>query len=284
MGAPTAVRSVDPAAVPDPAAGAAPIEVPLEGVDAPPSGGPGLRVVLVDDLAHVRMLIASLLAEYLGIEVVGEAADSRQAIEVVERTQPDLVVLDLTLPAQDGVATLPELQRVAPDTRVVDPGAMRAGAAAYVEDSAEAAHRLVPDLLARAGLLHALAGLDAGAERHIDRELPADPSSPGRARRLVRRALWDQEPELLDTVELLVSELVTNAVVHAQTAAVVGISLFRDRVHVEVRDTSTDEPRVRQATEEDESGRGLTLVEALSNAWGITRLPEGKAFWFDVAR
>lgn len=130
--------------------------------------GAGLRVVLVDDVVDLRLLLRSLMAEYPGIEVVGEAGDGREAIKVVERTQPDLVVIDLNMPVMDGMAALPELRRVAPDARLVvlsaipralDPGAIEAGAMAYVEKSAASIHRLVPDLLSGAGLLDVLATL-----------------------------------------------------------------------------------------------------------------------------
>src|SRR5690349_6638389 len=63
-----------------------------------------IRVVLVDDNAIVRRGIASLLSEADGIEVVGEAADGRQAVAVARDTRPDVVCLDVRMPVMDGVA------------------------------------------------------------------------------------------------------------------------------------------------------------------------------------
>lgn len=85
-------------------------------------------------------------------------------------------------------------------------------------------------------------------------------------------------------MQLLLSELVTNAVLHAQSAPDVAISLSRERVHVEVRDQDADVVRPRRASDDEESGRGLALVDALALAWGETHLPDGKVVWFDVAR
>ncbi len=104
-----------------------------------------LGVLLVDDVADIRLLLRSLFAVYPGVEVVGEAGDGQQAIELAGTTQPDLVVLDLSMPVMDGVAALPAIREAAPGARVVvlsaiprsvDPGAMEAGAVAYVEKSA----------------------------------------------------------------------------------------------------------------------------------------------------
>ena len=72
-----------------------------------------IRVVLVDDNAIVRRGIASLLAEADGIEVVGEAADGRQAIAVARETRPDVVCLDVRMPVMDGVAAAKPLSESA---------------------------------------------------------------------------------------------------------------------------------------------------------------------------
>lgn len=248
-----------------------------------------LRVVLVDDVADLRLLVRSLFAAYPGIDVVGEASDGRQAIEVVAATQPDLVVLDLSMPVLDGLAALPELRRVAPDARIVvlsaiprsvDPGALAAGAVAYVEKSVHSAHLLVPELLAGAGLVDvALAGV-----RNGQAEFEAEQTSPRDARRFVRDLLSDQVEELLDTVELLLTEMVTNAVVHAGSGSTVSVQLLADHVHVEVRDRDRRAVQPRLVNDDAESGRGLALVEALARSWGTTPFADGKIVWFDVDR
>jgi DNA-binding NarL/FixJ family response regulator len=254
--------------------------------------GGRLRVLLVDDGADLRLLLRSWFSAYPDIDVVGEAADGRQAIEVAAQTQPDLIVLDLTMPVLDGLEALPELTRVAPAARVVvlsaiprsvDPGAMAAGAVAYVEKSVLGARELVPELLAGAGLLDAaLSRLDV--ERDSRAEFDPVPTSPRDARRFARDLLSDQMEELLETVDLLLTEMVTNAIVHAGSATTVSIQLLKDRVHVEVLDQSRHTAVPRQSDEDAETGRGLFLVEALAEAWGTTWVADGKIVWFDVER
>jgi anti-sigma regulatory factor (Ser/Thr protein kinase) len=89
---------------------------------------------------------------------------------------------------------------------------------------------------------------------------------------------------VLETVQLLLSELVTNAVLHAASQPKVAISVLRDRVHIEIVDSSADTATPRNADDEAESGRGLGIVDALAQSWGTTPLPDGKVVWFDVAR
>ena len=72
-----------------------------------------IRVLLVDDNAIVRRGIASLLAEADGIEVVGEAADGREAIAVAREAKPDVVCLDVRMPVMDGVAAAKPLSESA---------------------------------------------------------------------------------------------------------------------------------------------------------------------------
>jgi DNA-binding NarL/FixJ family response regulator len=79
---------------------------------------PGARVLLCDDCAPVRELVR-LVLELAGIEVVGEADDGGTAVEEAGRCQPDVVLLDLSMPEMDGLEALPEIRRVAPEARIV---------------------------------------------------------------------------------------------------------------------------------------------------------------------
>ncbi|WP_432754058.1 SpoIIE family protein phosphatase [Streptomyces sp. JL2001] len=115
-----------------------------------------------------------------------------------------------------------------------------------------------------------------------DWRLPREPRSVGRARELARAQLtaWDLEP-LVDTVELLVSELVTNALRYGEGE--IRLRLLRDRTLVcEVWDAGLVQPRRRRARDTDEGGRGLQLVGLLSEAWGSRRTPRGKTVWFEL--
>ncbi|MEV1051803.1 SpoIIE family protein phosphatase [Streptomyces sp. NPDC049887] len=116
-----------------------------------------------------------------------------------------------------------------------------------------------------------------------DWRLPREPRSVGRARELARAQLsaWDLDP-LVDTVELLVSELVTNALRYGEGE--IRLRLLRDRTLVcEVWDAGLVQPRRRRARDTDEGGRGLQLVGLLSAAWGSRRTPRGKTVWFELA-
>jgi serine phosphatase RsbU (regulator of sigma subunit) len=114
--------------------------------------------------------------------------------------------------------------------------------------------------------------------------LEPEDSAPGQARRLARRTLsrWNLE-ELGDSVELLVSELVTNAVRH--TSRPVTLRLLRtDVLRCEIGDDAPELPRLRRARPTDENGRGLYLVSRMAMRWGAARLSTGKIVWFEFAR
>ncbi|MEW2162531.1 SpoIIE family protein phosphatase [Streptomyces sp. NPDC007084] len=114
--------------------------------------------------------------------------------------------------------------------------------------------------------------------------LEPEDAAPGRARRLARRALarWGME-DMTDAVELLVSEVVTNAVRYASRPVTLRL-LRTDVLRCEVGDDVPQLPRLRQARATDEGGRGLYLVNKLARRWGATRLSTGKVVWFELNR
>lgn len=78
-----------------------------------------IRVLVVDDQNVVREGLVAILANYSDIEVVGQAADGIQAIEIVNREKPDVVLLDMVMPNQDGLTTIPKIKETAPNTRIL---------------------------------------------------------------------------------------------------------------------------------------------------------------------
>ncbi|WCD88460.1 hypothetical protein KPP03845_104867 [Streptomyces xanthophaeus] len=115
-----------------------------------------------------------------------------------------------------------------------------------------------------------------------DWQLPREARSVGRARELARAKLpaWGLEG-LLDTTELLVSELVTNALRYGEGE--IRLRLLLDRTLVcEVWDANLVQPRRRRARDTDEGGRGLQLVGLLSAGWGTRRTHRGKTVWFEL--
>lgn len=96
-------------------------------------------------------------------------------------------------------------------------------------------------------------------------------------------ALLNDSPleKLLETSVLLTSEVVTNAVMHAQTPIDITVVVGATSVRIEVCDEDTSIPTVR--TDGVTSGRGLQLVDRLSSAWGVIARGTGKRVWFEVS-
>ncbi|MFE0678534.1 SpoIIE family protein phosphatase [Streptomyces sp. NPDC058867] len=117
------------------------------------------------------------------------------------------------------------------------------------------------------------------ADRIAEWDVPADPAAVGKVRASVSRRLarWDLE-ELSFTTELILSELVTNAIRYG--ADPIRVRMLYDRTLIcEVYDTSNTSPHLRYAATTDEGGRGLFLVAQLSDRWGTRYTTEGKVIW-----
>lgn len=250
-----------------------------------------VRVLIADDTPDMRLLIRLAMADRSELELVGEAENGQQAIDLAAALRPDLLVLDIFMPVLDGLQALPRLKQVAPDTRVVilsvlptdahRDTALAAGAAAIVEKHT-GINELVDEVLRGADLLDVVVGsLSVSASKVFSRAT----TSPAEARRFVAATLdnW-QEQHLMDTVQLLISELVTNVIVHTTAAPDVRVSLYPSHLHVAVVDSSPVPVTPRSPSDEAVSGRGLQLVEALASAWGTTQIDRGKVVWFDVPR
>lgn len=116
--------------------------------------------------------------------------------------------------------------------------------------------------------------------------LPSRPESAATARRLAQSVAlrqWALPPHRAESVVLLVSELVGNAVRHTG-ARTFGLRMLRrrGRIRIEVRDPSRALPCLMPVHELDTSGRGLLLVDTLSDRWGVDLLPVGKITWFEM--
>jgi anti-sigma regulatory factor (Ser/Thr protein kinase) len=115
--------------------------------------------------------------------------------------------------------------------------------------------------------------------------LAPGPAAAAEARGQVRAAIaaWNV-PVDADAAVLLASELVTNAVKHAAGETItLGIRCARNRLRVDVHDTSPSSPVVTSAPAGAEAGRGLVLVADLSTEWGFYRTPMGKVVYFTLA-
>ncbi len=114
------------------------------------------RILIVDDVAELRQIFRMMLESDERFEVVGEAADGAEAIELCRAHQPDVIVLDLAMPVLDGLQAIPEIKAQSPQTAIVvlsgfargqlDAQALAMGARAYVEKS-EAFEKLAATLV-----------------------------------------------------------------------------------------------------------------------------------------
>ncbi|WP_046868868.1 protein-glutamate methylesterase/protein-glutamine glutaminase [Microvirga massiliensis] len=93
--------------------------LPTRPVDPPRSAGPAIRIMIVDDSAIIRGLIARWLTEAGGFEIVGTAANGRLAVEAVRRVKPDIVLMDIEMPEMDGMTALPLLLKAQSGIKVI---------------------------------------------------------------------------------------------------------------------------------------------------------------------
>lgn len=123
------------------------------------------------------------------------------------------------------------------------------------------------------------------AELSVTERLPADASSAARARKLVREVLERGEAlEWEDAALLAVSEVVTNALVHAGTTIALTVRLDDSGLRVEVSDASPHLPRQRDYASMAGTGRGLTLLDQSVDRWGVAPDRFGKVVWFEIRR
>jgi len=113
--------------------------------------------------------------------------------------------------------------------------------------------------------------------------LPAQPTAPGQARRFVTATLDGWRVAGGDDVVLLVSELATNALLHARTSMTVRVTEDGpDAVRLSVSDHSGELPRQRALSVDAATGRGLALLASIADAWGVETSAGGKTVWCRV--
>jgi anti-sigma regulatory factor (Ser/Thr protein kinase) len=135
--------------------------------------------------------------------------------------------------------------------------------------------------------------LSAEQRAAVERRLPVQPMSLPIARGWLSDVVgvWGRagqlpagpsSDDLLDTAQLLLTELLSNALRHSETPILVAAALRDGRLRVDVTDSGHRMPKMREAGPGETAGRGLRLVDSLSAAWGVTPLEHGKRVWFEV--
>jgi DNA-binding NarL/FixJ family response regulator len=188
-----------------------------------------IRVLLVDDDALMRAGLASILSSDAAVDVVGEAADGRDAVERVDALRPDVVLMDVRMPEVDGITATRDVVAASPDTRVVilttfedDEyifGALTAGASGFL------LKRTTPE-----SLIEAIKAVAAGdsllspsvTRRVIDR-MAALPSG---------EALLDRRLEELTARERDVFEQIARGLSNAEIAGALVIEESTVKTHV----------------------------------------------------
>ena len=245
-----------------------------------------MRTLIIDDDADQREIVRTVM-ERGGLGPITEARDGLSGLAAAAKDDPELVVLDIAMPGPSGLDILPELVRVAPRARVVvlsshprslhGDEARRRGATGYVEKRVPVRHLLAQILVA--------AAITETALEVVSAELPANAASVRSARALVLDALGDDGEDLLFSLELLISEVVSNAIVHAASAPRIEAQLGPDTVRVAVYDDDPTLPSHRQPDAERPGGRGLHLLDRLASRWGSERIDgDGKVVWFELDR
>jgi DNA-binding NarL/FixJ family response regulator len=167
------------------------------------------RVILADDHALVRAGIRSLIDELPHHEVVAEAQDGQQAIELVGQQRPDVLVLDIHMPRLDGIRALPHIKRASPATRVLMVSmydsadfvmqALRAGADGYLLKDAAASELALALQALEAGRTYLSPAVSATVVQLAIAAAPA-PAPPAAAPPAVELPLTPRQVEVLQRV------------------------------------------------------------------------------------
>lgn len=237
------------------------------------------KVLLVEDVAELRGTIRIALGLRAGFEVVAEAATGADAIAAASAEPPDIVVLDLGLPDIAGQDVLRRLKEVAPYARVV----VYTGTSGPDDEALTDVAAFVQKERGVAYLIDLLSDLGREGHRTASTELPLDPANVSVARRFVRDHCeqWGCG-DMVAAAELILTELVTNAFIHARSRCRIRVRYAADVLRLEVRDDGQGVPDPQAAHPDDEHGRGMLLISSLAKAWGVEPESSGKLVWAEL--
>ena len=193
-----------------------------------------IRILVVEDQAVVRDGIVAILSLQPDVVVVGQAEDGLQAVEMVKEKQPDVILLDLVMPRQDGITSIPKILEVQPEAKILvltsfaDSErvfmAIKAGATGYLlkDDTREQLMQAIHDVSKGQASLHPSIAMKVIHEINHPAELmyTADPLTPRELEtlRLIARGLSN-------------SEIAAELVVHERTIAKY-VSRILEKLHL----------------------------------------------------
>lgn len=240
-----------------------------------------ISVVVIDDDDDLRYLLRLALEANDRFDLVGDAGDGAAGLSAIEANRPDLVVLDLALPDVAGQELIPRIHAFSAGTRVVVFSGSASADADEIVGRHGAARYVTKGNVNQ--LLEVLDTVGRPSATTATKRFPPALESVRAARKYLEAhcTTWGCG-QVTEIATLIVSELATNAVVHAGSAFDVTITRLPDVLRIDVSDESGDAPEPRLADEASEGGRGMLLVDALSNAWGIDPTETGKIVWAEL--
>jgi DNA-binding NarL/FixJ family response regulator len=207
----------------------------------------------------------ALVDDHADFEIVAVATDGFEAVNTAQELQPDVSIFDLALPRLNGFEALRYARASVPRGAVI-------AISDLVADDARAT---------RAELQVLLDGRLASDEPGID--LPVSSGSAARAREFVDAvARTHQREDLAAIATLLVSEVVTNAVVHARSASRLTVTSEGDALRCRLTDWGDGALELRRLAPAAAGGRGLHIVDGLASVWGTVVTPQWKRVFFVV--
>jgi anti-sigma regulatory factor (Ser/Thr protein kinase) len=118
----------------------------------------------------------------------------------------------------------------------------------------------------------------------LEREFLPEPLSAPAARKFVLGLGWSDDHDLNLRLATVVSEVVTNAILHARTPFLVSVTAGEQAIRVDVSDENPDLPTRKGYDSHQPTGRGLEIVNAMADRWGVAPQSTGKTVWFEVER
>lgn len=258
----------------------------------------GPHVLLVEDSPTTARATARLLTDGGITAEVVIVTDIEAALAHLRSVPVDLVVLDLALRDHHGLDLLADVRTseawstlpVVVFSGVLDPDIVRRtyelGANCFVRKPTKVVE-LAPAVRAIEQFWARRTGpTTPGIDRSMFQlPLAATADSVREARAIVRHLLDGWGLAVLgETAELCTSELATNAVLHAHTPVLMVVSLLTDGVRIEIEDEAPGVVKAGSLDGDGEGGRGLAIVDALSECWGVDQREEGKTVWFELQR